>query len=42
LWTFLADLDTGLSVSDEIELPGGAADLEIARTAARASYEALS
>ncbi len=29
LWTFLADLDTGISVSDEIDLPGGAADLEV-------------
>ncbi len=41
LWTFLADLDTGVSVSDEIELPGGAADLEIARAAARAAHGAL-
>lgn len=41
LWTFLADLDSGLSVSDEIELPGGADDLEIARRAARAAREAL-
>ncbi len=41
LWTFLADLDTGLSVSDEIELPGGAADLEIARAAAQAAHGAL-
>lgn len=42
LWTFLADLDTGVSVSDEIELPGGAADLDIARSAASASHRALS
>jgi hydroxymethylbilane synthase len=41
LWTFLADLDSGLSVSDEIELPGGADDLDIARRAARAAREAL-
>lgn len=42
LFTFLADLDTGVSVSDEIELPGGAADLEIARMAAVAAHRALS
>ena len=41
LWTFLADLDTGVSVSDEIALPGGAADAEIARAAARAAQQAL-
>jgi len=41
LWTFLADLDTGVSVSDEIELPGGPADLEIARMAAHAARRAL-
>jgi hydroxymethylbilane synthase len=41
LWTFLADLDSGLSVSDEIELPGGADDLDLARRAARAAREAL-
>jgi hydroxymethylbilane synthase len=41
LWTFLADLDTGISVSDEIELPGDAADLDVARAAARAASEAL-
>jgi hydroxymethylbilane synthase len=41
LWTFLADLDTGISVSDEIELPGGAADLDVARAAARAARETL-
>jgi hydroxymethylbilane synthase len=41
LWTFLADLDSGLSVSDRIDLPGGAGDLEIARHAARAAHEAL-
>jgi hydroxymethylbilane synthase len=41
LWTFLADLDTGISVSDEIALPGGAGDHEIARAAARAARDAL-
>jgi hydroxymethylbilane synthase len=41
LWTFLADLDTGISVSDEIELPGGADDLDIARNAARHARETL-
>ncbi len=41
LWTFLADLDTGDSVSDEISLPGGTADAEIARTAARDARRAL-
>ena len=41
LWTFLADLDTGISVSDEIELLGGHADVEIAQAAARAAREAL-
>ena len=41
LWTFLADLDTGISVSDEIDLPGGPGDVEIARAAARAAREAL-
>jgi hydroxymethylbilane synthase len=41
LWTFLADLDSGLSVSDEIELAGGADDLDIARRAARTAREAL-
>lgn len=41
LWTFLADLDAGISVSDEIDLPGGPDDLEIARTAARSAREAL-
>jgi hydroxymethylbilane synthase len=41
LWTFLADLDTGATVSDEIALPGGATDAEIARTAARAAHRAL-
>ena len=42
LWTFLADLDTGVSVSDELALPGGAADLDIARAAATAAHRALS
>lgn len=41
LWTFLADLDTGVTLSDEIALPGGAADAEIARTAARTAHRAL-
>jgi hydroxymethylbilane synthase len=41
LLTFLADLDTGVSVSDEIELPGGPSDLDVARAAARAAREAL-
>ncbi len=41
LWTFLADLDSGVSVSDEIELPGGTADIEIARSAARAARAAV-
>ena len=41
LWTFLADLDTGISVSDEIELRGGADDHEIARAAARAARSVL-
>ena len=42
LRTFLADLDTGVSVSDELALPGGAADLDIARAAATAAHRALS
>ena len=42
LWTFLADLDTGLSVHDEIDLAGDATDHDIARSAATAAYEALS
>ncbi len=41
LLTFLADLDTGASVSDEIEMPGGVADLEVARSAARAALGAV-
>jgi hydroxymethylbilane synthase len=41
LWTFLADLDTGVTVSDEIALPGGAADAEIARNAARDAQRSL-
>jgi hydroxymethylbilane synthase len=41
LWTFLADLDTGVTVSDEIALPGGTADAEIARNAARDAHQAL-
>jgi hydroxymethylbilane synthase len=41
LWTFLADLDDGTSVRDDIELSGGAGDLDVARAAARASRGAL-
>lgn len=41
LWTFLADLDSGRSVSEEIDLPGGAADIEIARVAARTAHGSL-
>jgi hydroxymethylbilane synthase len=41
LWTFLADLDSGVSVSDEIVLPGGADDHDVARRAARSAREAL-
>ena len=42
LRTFLADTDTGVAISDHIELPGGSADLEIAAEAARSSQAALS
>ena len=41
LWTFLADLDTGDSVENVVELSGGPDDLEIARSAARAARGAL-
>ena len=41
LRTFLADVDTGVSVSDEIELPGGAADTDVARAAAEAAHRAV-
>lgn len=41
MWTFLADLDTGQSVAEQLDLPGGAADLDIARRAAHASRTAL-
>ncbi len=41
LSTFLADLDTGQSVSDVIELPGGNADIALARTGALTSRGAL-
>ena len=41
LWTFLADLDTGVSVSDELELPGGDADADVARAAAEAARRAV-
>jgi len=41
LWTFLADLDTAMTVSDQIELPGGDRDLDVARDAARAAHSAL-
>ena len=35
LWTFLADLDTGVSVPTRSNCPADAADLEVARTAAQ-------
>jgi hydroxymethylbilane synthase len=41
LRTFLADMDTGVSIVDEITLPGGSADTEIAAEAARSSRSAL-
>lgn len=41
LWTFLADLDTGRSISEQIELPGGVDDLDVARRAARDAHAAL-
>lgn len=41
LRTFLADLDSGRSVSEQIDLTGGAADLEIARVAARTAHGSL-
>jgi hydroxymethylbilane synthase len=41
LWTFLADLDTGRSIAEQIELPGGADDLDVARRAARDAHAAL-
>jgi hydroxymethylbilane synthase len=41
LRTFLADLDTGISVSDEIELPGGRRDVAIAQAAAHTARRAL-
>ncbi len=41
LWTFLADLDTGRSVADRLELPGGPPDLDIARRAAVDAHAAL-
>jgi len=45
LWTFLADLDAGTSVRDDMELSGSLADLDLdvdlARHAARASQTAL-
>ena len=41
LFTFLADFDTGVTMSDTIELTDGDldADVEIARDAARAAHE---
>ena len=39
---FLADLATGVSVSDAVDLPGGAAALALARAAATAAPRALS
>lgn len=41
LRTFLADLDTGISISDEIELPDGGDAFDVARAAARAAQDAL-
>ncbi len=41
LRTFLADLETGRSISEQIELPGGAEDLDLARRAAAAASNAL-
>jgi hydroxymethylbilane synthase len=41
LWTFLADLDTGRSISEQIELPGGVDDHDVARRAARDAHAAL-
>jgi hydroxymethylbilane synthase len=41
LWTFLADLDTGRSISEQLELPGGIDDLDVARRAARDTHAAL-
>ncbi len=41
LYTFLADPDAGVSIGDEIELGGGAADLEVAAAAARSARSAL-
>ena len=41
LRTFLADLDTGESVADEIVLAGGLGDLDASRRAAVASRAAL-
>jgi hydroxymethylbilane synthase len=41
LWTFLSDLESGVSVSDEVALSGGSADTDTARGAARAAQSAL-
>ncbi len=41
LWTFLADLDTGRSVADRLELRGGPSDLDIARRAAAKAHASL-
>jgi hydroxymethylbilane synthase len=41
LWTFLADLDTGRTISEQIDLPGGGGDLEVARRAARHAHAVL-
>lgn len=41
LYTFLGDLDSGVSVTDEIELDGGPADLDVARAAARSALAAV-
>jgi len=39
--TFLADVERGISVADELALDGGAGDLEIARAAARSAHAAV-
>jgi hydroxymethylbilane synthase len=41
LWTFLADLDTGRSISEQFELVGGVDDVDVARRAARDAHAAL-
>jgi hydroxymethylbilane synthase len=39
LHTFLADLDTGIAVSDRVDLAGGDGDVDRARSAARFAHE---